>query len=105
MSACKDTANELIQYLSLCGKLLHLGNGVLPQDEMALSLMQQRLGRLTVAHLADANKMVDDPINIRPHILYQVVDSPHDVVLCTFSDAAHPRDRVYGQRGLLVGII
>ncbi|PXF40337.1 hypothetical protein BWQ96_09958 [Gracilariopsis chorda] len=99
------SANKTFQYPILAEKLLSLGNGALPQASMAVSLLQQILARLTVKHLIEANQMVNELHRCDPLLKFPPAKSPDSVSLCTFSDAAHPSDRDYGQHGLLVGLL
>lgn len=98
-------ASEILQYRSLAGILLYLGNGVLPQASLVVSLMQQRITNLTVAGLCDANEMLAELRKLKPTITYRHVENSTEVSLCTFSDVAHPRDRDYGQTGFFTGIL
>lgn len=99
------TASEIVQYRSLAGTLLYLGSGTLPQASLVVSLMQQRIGRLTVAHIVEANEMTVELRRLDPVIRFKKVTNPTDVVLCSFSDASHPKERDYGQTGNLTGIL
>lgn len=49
--------------------------------------------------------MVKDLRKLDPTLLFIKPRNPGNVVLCTFSDAAHPKDRDYGQTGLFIGIL
>lgn len=58
-----------------------------------------------MGHLIDANDIVRELRRLDPMIMFPKVRKARDVVLCTFSDAGHPKDRDYGQTGMLVGIL
>eukprot|EP00177_Eucheuma_denticulatum_P007832 GFKZ01014258.1.p1 GENE.GFKZ01014258.1~~GFKZ01014258.1.p1 ORF type:complete len:1202 (-),score=97.36 GFKZ01014258.1:1881-5486(-) len=98
-------AKETLMYRSLAGTLLYLGGGSLPQASLVVSLMQQKLGNLRVKHLVEANEMVSELRRLKPILTYKKVLDPTSVSLFTFSDAAHPQDRDYGQTGLVIGIV
>lgn len=98
-------AKEVLQYRSLCGTLLYLGNGILPQAALVVSLMQQRLPRLKVAHLVDANEMVHGLRTLDPTIVFKRVPKAENASLCALSDASHQKDKDYGQTDLLIGIL
>lgn len=102
---CLANAREIQQYRALAGTLLYLGNGTLPQASYVVSLMQQRVSRLKVKHLIDANNMLAELRKLSSTIFYQKVDTPYDVCLFSLSDASHPKDRDYGQTGILIGIL
>ena len=95
---------EKKQYRSLAGALLYLGNGVLPQALLVTSMMQQKLPRLTVQGLVIASDMLKELLSLKSWLTYQKPVHTKSVILSTFSDAAHPRDRDYGQTGLITGL-
>lgn len=101
----KATVRETQDYRALAGTLLYLGNGVMPQASLVVSIMQQKIGNLKVEHLIDANIMVAELMKLGSKIIYRKVSNPTDVCLFTLSDAAHPRNRDYGQIGILTGIL
>lgn len=98
-------ASEILQYRSLAGTLLYLGNGVLPQASLVVSLMQQRISGLSVKSLSEANDMLAELRKLKPNIYFRRVDNSTNVSLCSFSDAAHPRDRDYRLTGFFTGIL
>ena len=97
------TDQEPKQYRALAGTLLYLGNGVLPQASLVVSIMQQRNSNLRVQHLLDANEMVRDLLDLRPWVTFTKPEGVTKLQYCTFSDASHPRDRDYGQTGIIAG--
>lgn len=110
-SPCKKMRNEqvaareLIQYRSLAGTLPYLGNGVLPQASYVVSLMQEKLGRLTVKHAIEANDTIRELRKMTPCITYPCVKNIKDVSLFAIKDAAHSKDIDYGQTGFIIGLV
>lgn len=66
--------------------------------------MQQRLANLSVQYLVDANDMLKEILLLRPWITFRKPQGTDTVTYCTFSDAAHPKDRDYGQTGVFSGL-
>ena len=95
---------ETTSYRALAGTLLYLGNGVMPQASLVVSIMQQRIGNLKVQHLIDANEMLRDLLKLKPWITFRHPRNTNQVTYCTFSDASHPNDRDYGQTGIISGL-
>lgn len=50
---------EELQYRSLEGILMYLGNEILPQSAMMASKMQQRIGNLKIIHMLESNNYVE----------------------------------------------
>ena len=98
------TPDETKSYRALAGTLLYLGNGVLPQAALVVSIMQQRLANLKVQHVIDANDMLKDLLKLKPWITFRRPSNTDTVTYCTFSDASHPNDRDYGQTGIIAGL-
>lgn len=105
MRDSKASAKEIIQYRSLAGTLLYLGNETLAQASYSVSLMQLRLGYFKLQHLIDANIMVGYLKKLNPVITYRQVHNVIEAALFKYSDASHPKDRDYGQTGILIGIV
>lgn len=93
MRAERATAHEVIQFQSLAGTLLYLGNNVLPQASVAVLFMQQRDGRFCISDLIEANQMLAELKHLELVITFRRVTNSTNVILCTFSDASHPCDR------------
>lgn len=98
------TETEKKQYRSLAGTLLYLGNGVLPQASYVTSVLQQQISALKVRNLVDANEMVGEILQLEPTITFLQPHSVKEATISSFSDASHPRDRDYGQSGILCGL-
>lgn len=64
------TDMEEKDYRSLAGTLMYMGNAFLPQAALITSLMQQKLGRLTVEHLTAVNYMLREQLSLRAEIRY-----------------------------------
>lgn len=67
--------------------------------------MQQRVTRLKVEHIIDANVMVAELKKLSSAIVYRKVSNATDVCLLSFSDAPNPKDRDNRQTGILIGIL
>ena len=67
-------------------------------------MMQQKLPRLKVQGLVIANEMPKKLLSLKPWPTYRKPIQTKAVILSTFTDAAHPRDRDYGQTGLITGL-
>lgn len=67
--------------------------------------MQQKIARLTVENPVEANETLSELRKLDPTIAFRCVTSPLNVTLCSFSDAAHPKDRDYRQTGFFTGIL
>lgn len=98
------TETEKKQYRSLAGTLLYLGNGVLPQASFVTSVLQQQISALQVRHLVDANEMVAEIFQLEPVLTFLKPQHVKEAIISSFSDASHPRDRDYGQSGILCGL-
>lgn len=105
MRSAEATATETKQFRSLAGTLLYLGKGTLPQASFVVSLMQQRIGNLLVEHLIEANEMVAELRKLTPTLTFPRAPNPTNAVLCSIYDAAHPKDRDYGQTGFFTGLL
>lgn len=95
---------EKRQYRSLAGTLLYLGNGVMPQASYVTSVLQQQISALKVRHLVDANNMLGEILQLDPTLTFLKPHNVNNALISSFSDASHPRDRDYGQSGVLSGI-
>ena len=95
---------ETKSYRALAGTLLYLGNDVMSQASLFVSIMQQRIGNLKVQHLIDANEMLRDLLKLKPWITFRRPINTENVTYCPFSDASHPNDRDYGQTGIFAGL-
>ena len=81
-----------------------LGAGVLPQASLAASLLQQRVSKLTVDNLREANKVVAEILKLSPLINYRHQQSRvTNACIQTFSDASFniKSNQDYGQSGIL----
>ena len=97
---------ELSEYRSLAGSLLYLGQAVLPHACYVASKMQQRINRLKVHHLRDANDMLADLKRAGATIRYIAPGDIKSVRLASFSDASHGSiNETYGQTGFLSGLL
>lgn len=104
MATDKATRDDEKEYRSLAGTLLYLGNGLLPQAALATSIMQQRLGGLSVAHLVDANTMLSELLNRNPYVMVQNPKHSIAALLSTFTDEAHPKGLDCVQTGMITGL-
>lgn len=101
----KASDAETRSFRSLAGTLLYMGQATLPQASYTASKMQQRLGSLLISDIVDANAMTRELKNLRPTILFPVVNGIQDVTIVSFSDASHAGLKdVYGQTGVLTGL-
>lgn len=101
LSPC--TPVEITSFLELTGSLNWLGHGVLPQASFAASHLQQLVGRLTVAHLVTANKVLAELKSLSPSatmLLPLNLDNPSYLA---FSDASQG-SQSYGQTGYISGL-
>ena len=98
------TEEEKKQYRSLAGTLLYLGNGVLRQAAFVTSMFQQKISALSVRHLVDANNMLTELLNLDPWLKCLKPQKVDSVVISSFSDASHPKDRDFGQTGIICGL-
>lgn len=67
--------------------------------------MPQCISRLTVESLVDANQTVSKLQRLKPYLTFRRPPSPVHAIICSFSDASHPRDKDYGQAGGFTGIL
>lgn len=98
------TETEKKQYRSLAGTLLYLGNGILPQASYVTSVLQQQISALMVRHLVDVNSMVCEILHLEPTLMFLKPHKTTNAIMSSFSDASYPRDRDYGQTGILCGL-
>lgn len=102
----RTTAQEEIEYRSLSGTLMYLGNAILPQAGMMASCMQQKIGALTVTKLMECNRYVDEIMGLRPYIRYIRARGVCNMKLISMSDASHGADdSVYGQSVSISGLV
>lgn len=95
-------SREISEYRHVAGMLVYMGQAVLPQTSFVASKMQQKLGKLQVCHLLDANRMLSELKSLEPSIVYRVPEDPINVTLASFSDASHGGvDYIYGQSGFV----
>jgi hypothetical protein len=67
------------------------------------SYLQQQLGDLRVHHLAHANSLLNDILQLQPKLYFPSAPAQsHDPHLVAWSDAAH--GMTYGQSGNLAGL-
>lgn len=90
------TETEKKQYRSLAGTLLYLGNGVLPPESYVTSVLRQQISALKVRHL--------EILQLEPTLTFLRPQNVNNAIISSFSDASHPRDRDYGQNGILCGL-
>lgn len=86
---------------------MYAGNAVIPQAVLVTSLMQQKLGCLTVAYVREANKMLKELLTLHhARIRYMTPMGMEDAHVLTLSDAAHRgKGCENGQTGGLSGIL
>lgn len=104
METEKASGNEILQYRCLAGTLIYLGNSVLPQATLVVSLVQQKIADFRVSELIEANKTLGELRSLNAHIVYKTVKDIGDLRLCTFADAVHSTNRNYRQTGLIIGL-
>ena len=81
-------------------------NAILQNTFFVASKMQQRLGRLTVRKLIEANDILSDLKRSGAVMRYKAPRSTRSIRLVFFSDASHSgTDEVYGQSGFLSGLL
>lgn len=105
-NAIKATDDSEVRWLSsLTGTLLYYGQVVLPQSCMIASKIQQRLGRLSIGDLTDANAMIKELSGLDPTIMYWAPKRIVNVTIVTLSDASHNRrNETYGKTDLFSGL-
>lgn len=96
--------DEVHSYRSLAGVLMYLENGLLPKAAYITSLMQQKFPILRVQNLFDANSMLREILKLDPVFYFPKPNQKASISLCIFSDVSDPRDRGYGQTGILYGL-
>jgi hypothetical protein len=97
------TPEERTAYQSLAGTLNFFGHGVLPPACFVASYLQQQLGDLRVHHLAHANSLLKEILQLQPKLYFPSAPAQsHDPHLVAWSDAAH--GTTYGQSGYLAGL-
>lgn len=99
--------SEIRSCLQAAGELIWLGCGALPQAAYVASLMQQRMSRLTVSLLIDANKMLHELRNLRAVINFRRLNGKTTAVdIVSFSDASFnlSPNQIYGQTGIVTGL-
>jgi len=101
------TTNEIRAYKRLAGELVWLGGSALPQASFMASFLQQKVGFLKVAHLCEANGILQDLKSLVAVIKFQIPAwDTHSVCVCTFSDASFniAKSQLYGQSGVVTGV-
>lgn len=83
---------------------MYLGSFVLPQAAYGTSKMHQKLLRLRVAHLCEANTIVKELMLLKPYITFPKGHNMKNVTITTFSDAAHKIDNCSDQTGVGSGM-
>jgi hypothetical protein len=97
------TPEERTAYQSLAGTLNFFGHGVLPPACFVASYLQQQLGDLRVHHLAHANSLLKELLQLEPKLYFpSAPPESQDPHLIAWSDAAH--GMTYGQSGFLAGL-
>jgi Reverse transcriptase (RNA-dependent DNA polymerase) len=97
------TPEERTDYQSLAGTLNFFGHGGLPPACFVDSYLQQQLGDLRVHHLAHANSLLKEILQLQPKLYFPSAPAQsHDPHLVAWSDAAH--GTTYGQSGYLAGL-
>lgn len=100
---------EFKQNRSLAATLMYLGNGVLPQSSFIMSMLQQMIEKVRVEHLAMANGMLAELVQLKSWITYKSPSNGKEikhVLITTFSDASFnhsSRDRCV-QTGFLTAL-
>jgi hypothetical protein len=98
-----DTPEERTSYQILAGTLNFFGHGVLPPACFVASYLQQQLGDLRVHHLAQANSLLKEVLQLQPTLHFPSAPTqPRDPHLIAWNDAAH--GMTYGQSGFLAGL-
>jgi len=95
-------------YRRLTGTLLWLGRGVLPPATFVNSIMQQKLGHLTVKNLCDGNGMVKEILQLKPvNVFHAPTSIVTDMFVSSFADASYniSSTQCYGQTGIVNGIV
>lgn len=96
---------EEAEYRSLAGTLIYLGSSVLPPAAYVNSWMQQKVAKLRVQHLIDANEMLSELLALQMIVTYRRPTSVSGAKLVSFSDAAHGGQvEDHGQSGRLIGL-
>lgn len=100
------TKEDILSYQSLAGALLWLGSAVMPQASSIATLMQQKITRLRVCDLLDANARLHELRNFKSNIRYNRVRDGARLKVCTFSDASFniSEHTSYGQTVLISGL-
>lgn len=103
----RATEDETACYRAMSGALVWIGCAALPQASLTASLMQQKMPRLTVAHLVEANCMLRELQHMPASIRYnRPSGNLHSLQVVTFSDASFniSKSQQYGQTGFISGI-
>mgnify|MGYP003460137071 CR=1 FL=1 len=97
------TPEERTAYQSLAGTLNFFGHGVLPPACFVASYLQQQLGDLRVHHLAHANALLKETLQLQPKLYFpSAPEQSRDPHVIAWSDAAH--GMTYGQSGYLADL-
>lgn len=101
----KADGRETHAYRSLAGTLLYLGQAVRPQACFVASKMQQKLGRLLVSDVMEANLMLRELKKLSPSVTFSKPTDVTNIDIYTLSDASHSSEsEVYGQTGVVCGL-
>lgn len=105
----RSTPNEIELFRSLAGALLWLGSAVMPQASCIASFMQQKVTRLRVKDITDANARLKELRDIKASIRFITPASGlrSEISVTSFSDAAFNIStcQSYGQTGMVVGLL
>ena len=103
----RATEAEQNAYRRLCGEIVWLGSSALPQASFAASFLQQRVSRMTVAEINDANSMLKELQALDPTVTFRMPrNTPTNPTIVTFSDASYNvcKSQSYGQSGIITGL-
>lgn len=102
----RATKEEVKELRSLAGSLLWLGAAVLPQASLTASFMQQKVARLLVRDLIDANNRLKHLRETNAKIKFNVADKDNNLTVYSFSDASFNISsyQSYGQTGKITGL-
>lgn len=100
------TGDENSQYRALEGTLMYLGNGTLPQAAFYTSLMQQKLGRLKVAHIVDGKNLLNELLKLKSWVTFRPSEPGSEATVTKFAGESHGgRESSYGQMGVITGLM
>lgn len=79
--------------------LIYLENRAFPKVELLLSSMQERLAKITVSDLIDANVITDKLQNMLSLIRFHKAVQSFKASLVTFYNALHTKEKGNGETG------